>query len=45
MRPEREPPWVYDDGGRAAAGYRGSTGDCTCRGLRCGYLAGVRNAR
>jgi len=26
-------PWVYDDGGRTAAGYRGHTGDCTCRSI------------
>jgi len=25
--------WVYDDGGRAAAGYRGQTGDCVCRAI------------
>jgi hypothetical protein len=25
--------WVYDDGGRQAAGYRGKTGDCTCRAI------------
>jgi hypothetical protein len=26
------PPWVYDDGGRAAAGYRGTApGDCAVR--------------
>lgn len=24
-------PFVYDDGGRAAAGYRGTTGDCVTR--------------
>jgi len=23
--------WVYDDGGRAAAGYKGKTGDCAVR--------------
>lgn len=26
-------PWVFDDGGRADAGYRGSTGDCVTRSL------------
>jgi len=26
-------PFVYDDGGRAAAGYRGSTGDCVTRAV------------
>lgn len=26
-------PWVYDDGGRAAAGWRGTTGDCVCRSI------------
>lgn len=25
--------WQYDDGGRAAAGYRGSTRDCVCRAI------------
>jgi hypothetical protein len=25
--------WIYDDGGRAAAGYRGSTGDCAVRAI------------
>lgn len=25
--------WRYDDGGRAAAGYTGKTGDCTCRAI------------
>lgn len=23
--------WIYDDGGRAAAGYKGETRDCACR--------------
>lgn len=26
-------PVVYDDGGRAAAGFRGHTGDCVCRAV------------
>lgn len=26
-------PFVYDDGGRAAAGYRGEAGDCACRAV------------
>lgn len=26
-------PWEYDDGGRAAAGYRGHTGDCVTRAV------------
>jgi hypothetical protein len=26
-------PWVYDDGGRAAAGYKGNTGDCVVRAI------------
>jgi hypothetical protein len=26
-------PFVFCDGGRAAAGYRGKTGDCTCRAI------------
>jgi len=25
--------WVYDDGGRAAAGFRGATDDCVCRAI------------
>ena len=25
--------WVYDDGGRAEAGYKGVTGDCVCRAI------------
>jgi hypothetical protein len=25
--------FVYDDGGRAAAGFRGSAGDCVCRAI------------
>ncbi len=25
--------WVYDDGGRADAGYKGHTGDCCCRAI------------
>ncbi|MBP5311885.1 MAG: hypothetical protein J6112_03525 [Clostridia bacterium] len=25
--------WVYDDGGRAEAGYKGTTGDCVCRAV------------
>jgi hypothetical protein len=25
--------WVYDDGGRAAAGYQGGTRDCVCRAV------------
>lgn len=26
-------PWVYDDGGRAAAGFHGAAGDCVCRAI------------
>lgn len=26
-------PWVYDDGGRAAAGFKGSVGDCVVRAI------------
>lgn len=29
----QEPQYVHDDGGRAAAGYRGSTRDCACRSI------------
>lgn len=25
--------WVYDDGGRAAAGFKGTTSDCVCRAI------------
>lgn len=25
--------WVFNDGGREAAGYRGTTGDCVCRAI------------
>ena len=25
--------WIYNDGGRAAAGYKGTTGDCVCRAI------------
>ena len=25
--------WVYDDGGRASAGFKGTTGDCVCRAI------------
>ena len=25
--------WVWDDGGRAAAGFRGLAGDCVCRAI------------
>lgn len=25
--------WVYDDGGRAEAGFKGTTGDCVCRAI------------
>lgn len=25
--------WTYHDGGRKAAGYKGSTGDCVCRAI------------
>jgi hypothetical protein len=26
-------PWIFDDGGRAAAGFRGQTSDCVCRAI------------
>jgi hypothetical protein len=25
--------WIYNDGGRAAAGFNGTTGDCACRAI------------
>ncbi len=28
-----QPHYVYDDGGRKEAGYKGSTGDCVCRAI------------
>ena len=27
------PPWFYDDGGRAGAGFKGKTGDCAARAV------------
>lgn len=27
------PKYIYDDGGREAAGFKGSTGDCVCRSI------------
>jgi hypothetical protein len=30
---EQREGFVWDDGGRAAAGYRGTTGDCVCRSI------------
>lgn len=33
MEPETNSWWVFDDGGRAAAGYRGDTGDCVVRSI------------
>ena len=30
---EHDEHWVYDDGGRAAAGYRGEAGDCVARAI------------
>jgi hypothetical protein len=26
-------PWVYDDGGRADAGFKGKAGDCVARAI------------
>lgn len=31
--PEPLMPWVYDDGGRAAAGFKGDAGDCALRAV------------
>lgn len=28
--------WIYNDGGRAAAGFKGSTGDCVVRAIAIG---------
>jgi hypothetical protein len=35
LRKRRRPPieWVFDDGGRAAAGYKGLAGDCVTRAI------------
>lgn len=27
------PKWMFNDGGRKAAGYKGKTGDCVCRSI------------
>lgn len=29
--------YIYDDGGRKAAGYRGDTGDCVCRAIAIAF--------
>ncbi len=34
--------WVYDDGGRAAAGYKGSASDCVVRAIAIGTGAPYR---
>ncbi len=36
LRRPRPLPWTYDDGGRAAAGYRGQTDDCVTRAIAIG---------
>jgi hypothetical protein len=38
--------FIRDDGGRAAAGYKGSTRDCSRSGTRCvyGYFSAPREA-
>src|SRR5262245_46562233 len=34
FRPPQQPAsFVYDDGGRAAAGFKGKAGDCVCRAI------------
>ena len=30
---EDSPSWIYDDGGRQEAGYKGDAGDCVCRAI------------
>jgi len=32
--------FVYDDGGRAAAGFKGKTGDCVCRAIAIATATG-----
>lgn len=39
----RRLPYVYDDGGREAAGYRGSTGDCVPRAIAIATGLGYRD--
>lgn len=34
--------WVYDDGGRAAAGFKGAAGDCVVRSIAIASGAGYR---
>lgn len=36
--------WVYDDGGRAEAGYKGTAGDCGCRALSIATGMGYKEA-
>lgn len=33
MQTKTEGGWIYDDGGRALAGFKGSTRDCVCRAI------------
>jgi hypothetical protein len=37
-------PWVYDDGGRAAAGYKGTAGDCVVRAVSIAASDGAEYA-
>lgn len=32
--------WMYDDGGRAQAGFKGTTGDCVCRAIAIASASG-----
>lgn len=32
-REQRNMKWIYDDGGRSAAGFKGATDDCVCRAV------------
>jgi hypothetical protein len=36
-------PWTYDNGGRAAAGYKGRTGDCVTRAISIGTGMGYQS--
>lgn len=38
-----DPRWVYDDGGRAAAGFKGETGDCVTRAITIATGASYRS--
>jgi hypothetical protein len=45
VRPVRRMPWAYDDGGRAAAGFPGQSGDCVCRAITIASARPYREVR